>query len=411
VAAEIALAAVLLVAAGLLVNSFMRLLNRDLNFEPDGLASFKYVVARGDFATQVGFDGLLPVFELTTLPAEAIARVHERLRAVPGIEAVGGMTYQPVNSFIIPRFPAWPVEAETDVGRRPDPRIVAGFLVTPDFFRTMRTPVLRGREVIDADSRASPPVVVINRAAERLFFPGRSALGRRIVVELAAGAPAREVVGVVADVPIRRKVLEPEPVIYLPSRQMPAVFRGGGPNFFGEMTFVLRHSVDAGAVLAAARQAVAEVDPARPIVDVGVVTRALNARLPELGNYVGAVGGFGAIALLLAAIGVYGVMAFAVAARTRELGIRRALGAGAGEVAVVIGRRAVVLIGIGLAGGLAIAAGLTGFIESQLIGVAPTDPATFAAAAMLLAGVALLACVPPTRRAIAVDPAYVLRSE
>ena len=411
VAVQLAMAMVLLAGAGLLVNSFLRLANRTLNFEPDNLASFQFVVEGQDFARRVGFDGVLPVFELSPLPADAIARVHERLRAVPGIDAVGGMTYQPVNSFIIPRFPAWPAGSAGGSGMPAREPNVSGFLVTPGFFAAMRTPILEGREVSETDTRTAPGVVVINQSAARHFFPGRSAVGQRLVVELARGAPAREVIGIVADVPPRRKVLDPEPVIYLPSRQMPAIFRGGGANFFGIMTFVVRHSGDEAAMVDAARRAVAEVEPARPLVEVGVVRRALDARLPELSTYVSAVVGFGIVAMLLAAIGVYGVTAYAVSMRTRELGIRRALGAGARQVVTATAARTASLITVGLTAGLLTAAVLTPLIESQLVGVAPTDPMTFAAAAALLAVVAGAACVGPTRRALSVDPASVLRSE
>jgi ABC-type antimicrobial peptide transport system permease subunit len=177
------------------------------------------------------------------------------------------------------------------------------------------------------------------------------------------------------------------------------------------MTFVLRHSIDEAELMAAARQAMADADPSRPLVNPGVVERSLTARLPELRNYVSAVGAFGIAALLLAAMGVYGVTAFAVAARMREMGIRRALGAGSLEVISAIGRRAAVLIVVGVIAGVSCAAGLTRFIASQLWGVAPTDPVTFAAAAATLALVAAAACIGPTRRALAVDPASVLRSE
>ncbi len=410
VAGQMAMALVLLVVAGLFLNSLVHLLRRELNFDPEGLASFQVVVEPREFVTRKGFDGLLPTFELTPLAAETIARIHDRLRAVPGIESVGGMTHQPVNSLVIPRFAVWPAPAHAEPRRQPSSRTVAGFLVTPDFFATMRTPVLRGREVSDGDGRTAPPVVVINQVAERLLFPGRSALGERLVVDLYAGAPAREVIGVVADVPTRRR-LDPEPIVYLPSRQTPAVFRGGGANFFGLMTFVVRHTGDEAAVIEAARRAVHEVDPARPVVDVGVVRRWLDGRLAELSSYVGALAGFGVVALILASMGVYGVTSFGVATRTREVGIRRALGADTRAIVAALGWRSVKLLLAGLLCGLVIAFVITRFIASQLVDVSAKDPMTFALAAAVLTAVGLVACLIPTRRALAVDPAAVLKND
>lgn len=409
VAAEVALAVLMLVGAGLLGHSFSAIVGRPLGFDPDRLGSFQYVVANDEFAKRTGADGVLPVFSLSTLPADAIARVHARLREVPGIESIGGMTNQPVNSLITPRFPVRPVAGGASAAE--DSRTVAGYLVTPEFFATMRTPILRGREVVDGDTTLAPPVVVINEAAASLLFPGRDAIAEQLVVEFSADAPAREVVGVVADIPVIRRVLAPEPIVYIPSRQMPAIFRGGGTNFFGVMTFVYRYSGDETAVLAAARRAVAEVDARRPLVDPGVVTRALHARVPELATYVGAVSLTSLAAMLLAAIGVYGVTAFAVSTRAREIAIRQALGADRRAVLTVIGRHSLWLVCIGIVIGVASSIAVTPLIGSQLIGVEPGDPLTLVSAALLIAIVAAAACVLPARRALAVPPSVVLRAE
>jgi ABC-type antimicrobial peptide transport system permease subunit len=174
---------------------------------------------------------------------------------------------------------------------------------------------------------------------------------------------------------------------------------------------MLRPSGDPAAITATARRAVADLDPAHPLVDFGVVTRALDARMPELARYVATVSAFGVVALLLAAIGVYGVTAFAVAARTTEIGVRRALGAGTRDILMAAGARIVLLGIVGIAIGLALAAGTTRLIASQLVGVDAIDPATFLGVAMLMAAAALLACAAPLRRTLHVDPASVLRSE
>jgi predicted permease len=405
-----AMAMVLLVVAGLFVNSLARVLGRDLGFQPEGLTSFQLVVEPREFVKRVGSEGFLGLFELTPLAADTIDRVHRRLREVPGIERVGGLTYQPVNSLVLPRLPVSPVPGSRAANGQASSLPIVTFIITPDVFAAMRTPILRGREVSDADADTAPPVVVINASAERLLFPGTDAVGERLIVDLHANAPAREVIGVVADVPTRRR-LEADPIIYLPSRQTPATFRGGGANFFGHMTFVVRYSGDESAVIEAARRAVAEIEPGRPLVDVGVVRRWLDGRMAELLNYVAAILSFGLLAVALAAMGVYGITSFAVAARTREIGIRRALGADAGAVIAVVGWRSIKLTLIGLAAGLAIASGVTRFLTSQIVAVSVTDPLTFAAAAVLLAVTAVAACLVPTRRALSVEPARVLRND
>jgi putative ABC transport system permease protein len=410
VAGQIAMALVLLVVAGLFVNMLVRTLGRDLNIEPDGLASFQIVVEPREFVKRTGSAGFLGVFELSPLAAETIDRVHRRLRMIPGIERVGGLTYQPVNSLVLPRLQVWPAPASTGSTDRVVSRGIATFLVTPDVFAALRTPIRRGREVSDADSGTAPPVVVINESAERLLFPGRQAVGARLMVDLHPNAPAREVVGVVADVPTRRR-LDVEPIVYLPSRQMPATFHGGGANFFGHMTFVARHSGDDAALIAAARRAIADVEPGRPLVEAGIVRRWLDGRIAELSNYVAAILAFGLVAAVLASMGVYGITSFAVAARTREIGIRRALGADARAVIAVVGWRSLRLTLAGLSAGLVIALGATRFVSSQLVGVSATDPVTFAAAGALLAAIGLAACLIPARRALSVEPATVLRND
>lgn len=410
VACQIAMAMVLLVVAGLFVNSLVRVLGRDLGFQPAGLASFQVIVEPHEFVKRIGSDGFLGVFELTPLAADTIDRVHRRLREVPGIERVGGLTYQPVNSLVLPRLPVSPVPVPGGSSRHSSSLPIVTFIVTPDVFAALRTPILRGREVSDADADTAPPVVVLNESAERLLFPGKQAVGERLVVDLHPNAPVREVIGVVADVPTRRR-LEADPIIYLPSRQTPATFRGGGANFFGHMTFVVRYAGDESAVVEAARRAVAEIEPGRPLVEVGVVRRWLDGRMAELSNYVLAILAFGLLAGALAAMGVYGITSFAVAARTREIGIRRALGADARAVIAAVGWRSIQLTLIGLVVGLAMALGVTRFLTSQIVGVSVTDPVTFAAAAVLLTAIGFVACLIPTRRALSVEPASVLRND
>jgi putative ABC transport system permease protein len=405
-ATQIAFALVLLVVAGLLSKSFLRLSGRDINMDPSGLLTFEYTVPAGTYAKQIGDVRGLPYFELNSQAWLTIERVSERLRRLPGTVSVGGISYPPVNSLVLPT-----VAVIAGDGEPRDAQQVAHFLVTPNFFATMRTPIARGRDFDDRDTPLSPAVVVVNESMARRFWPGENALGKRVKLDDGPNERDREVIGVVRDIPTRLNQVIPEPVVYTSYTQQPSTYAGRAIGTFGHLTFVVRYDGDAAAMLSAARRAASEVDPNRPIVSVGTVERHLTARRRESRNYVLALAAFALTATLLSAIGVYGITAHAVGERTREIGIRRALGAGTREIASLVGRRVVPLIAAGLVAGLAGALVLTRWMSSQLWEVAPTDPATYAAVALLLAVVALLACLSPTRRAIAVNPTVVLRCE
>lgn len=413
VVAQIAIATVLLVGGGLLSKSFIRLASRDLGVDVSRTLSFKYVMEPRHYTRALGQDEGVPSFEIADHAPDTLARIYRRLQSVPGVESVAGSSFPPINSFTVPRFPVTPLDGDAGRGAASSTNetTTVYFLVSPGYFAAMRTPIVRGREFHASDDREARPVAVVNETAARLLWPGADAVGRRLAVDIGPDVPPVEIVGVVQDIPTRRREQAVDPIVYGTFLQTPAVFRGRGVTMFGRMTFVLRHTGDATAVLAAARRAVAEIDPERPLVDVGVVERHLYAQMPELRNYVAAVGAFGVTAMLLAAIGVYGVAAFTVAVRLRELCIRRALGAGPWEVVRLVTRRAMVLVVLGLALGLVAARGLVRLVESDLWRVAPTDPATFATAGALLATAAAVACAGPLRRALAADPATVLRRE
>jgi len=177
------------------------------------------------------------------------------------------------------------------------------------------------------------------------------------------------------------------------------------------MQFMIRPTGDPMAIVPAVRKAIAEIDPGRPLVDVSTTASHLRAGTGRFRSFVWLVTAFAAVAMLLAAIGTYGVMAYTVEQRRREIGIRRALGAGRREIVAIVGRRAIAFVAIGLAGGLAGALALTRLIESQLWDVTPTDPLTFVAVSVLLVAIAAIACVIPARRALSVDPTVALRTD
>jgi predicted permease len=284
------------------------------------------------------------------------------------------------------------------------------FLVTPNFFPTMRTPIVHGRDFTDHDTAATPWTAIVNETAARRFWPGEDPIGKRFTLDTVPEEQAREVIGVVRDIPTRHA--EPaQPVIYASYLQQPSRYRGPWGGLFGQMTFMVRGTGDPLSLVPAARRAVADIDSTRPLVNISTVEQHMSAAMGKFRYFVLLVAVFACTATLLAAIGTYGVMAYAVSQRTREIGIRRALGAGTREIVLLVGRRALWLIGVGLACGLAGAWALTRLIASQLWGVTPTDPATFVGVSLLLVGVALGACAVPARRALAVDPTIALRSE
>lgn len=403
----------MLVGGGLLSKSFILMASRDLGVDTSRTLSFEYAMAPNDYARALRDDAAgRPTFEIADRGPDTLARIHRRLQSVPGVESVAGSSFPPINSFTVPRFPVTPLaddDGPADASAASATTVY--FLVSPGYFAAMRTPILRGREFRTSDDRNAPPVAVVNETAARLLWAEVEAVGRRLVLDMGPGVPPVEIVGVVKDIPTRRREQTAEPIVYGTFLQTPAVFHGRGVTMFGRTTFVLRHTGDTTTVLAAARRAVMEIDPERPLVDVGVVERHLHAQIPELRNYVASVGAFAVMAMLLAAMGVYGVAAFTVAVRLRELCLRRALGAGPLDIVWLVAWRAVVLVVPGLALGLAVARGLARLVQSELWSVAPSDPATFAIAAALLAIAAAVACAGPLRRALSADPAAELRRE
>ena len=200
-------------------------------------------------------------------------------------------------------------------------------------------------------------------------------------------------------------------MVYASFLQQPTRYRAPWAGLPGSMTFLLRASGNPAALIPAARRAVAEIEPNRPLASVSTVDSNLRTGRAKFRYSVVLVGVFAAMATLLAAIGTYGVMSYTVSQRTREIGIRRAMGAGPREIIAFVGRRALILIAVGVAGGIAGALALTHLIASQLWGLRPTDPATFAVVSVVLAGVGVIACIGPVRRAIRVDPTIALRAE
>ena len=380
--AEVALAVVVVVGAGLLVQSLARLLHQDPGFEPEGLLAAN-----------------LELFHIED-PSRRSAALQEILTSVarvPGLEAVGaGSGLPPQNAQRATGF-----ELE---GRPPEPSGLSGYFlgVTPGYFQALRTPVLRGRAFTAEDSESAPPVVIVSRGLAGRFFPGEDPVGRRLRLIGPEQSPVwRTIVGVAEDVRYSGLDDPTESAIYTPFAQTPFLWS----------YLMVRTSLPPRSVAGALRAAVAAVDPrlvparvepVRELVSASVAGRLFHTRL---------LGSFALLALVLAGVGIYGVAAYAVGRRRREIGVRMALGARRGDVLrLVVGRHvrlALFGVGLGLAGAVAFARALRGL----LYGVGATDPATLAGVAALLGAVAAAAAYLPARRAAGLDPAAALRSE
>ncbi len=400
VVAEFALALVLLVGAALIVQSFWRLQRVELGFDPQSVLTARL------WLPQPNLPETGPYF---THPARVAfyRRVIERIAALPGVTSVGGVANLPLGgsrgrmSFFIDGR-----SIETD-----DTQTAQATLVTPGYFETLRIPLVAGRLFSEHDDDHAPFAVVVSDSFARRFFPHEDAVGKRIAqgrrVQTGSGpaqAPSRvflTIIGVVRDVKTDRLELDPEPIVYRSVLQLSNL----------NLTLVVRASGDPAALTDAIRRDVHAVDPNEPVYGVRTLESVVAAALGERRFTMSLLVLFAATALVLSAIGIYGVMAYLVSQRTHEIGIRVALGAAPGDVLRLVLEQGVRLAACGVAAGLAGAFAVTRVIGTLLYGVSPRDPATFIALSAVLTTVALFACYVPARRATRVDPITALRYE
>ncbi|HEY4229465.1 MAG TPA: ABC transporter permease [Thermoanaerobaculia bacterium] len=383
VVAEVALALMLMVGAALLVRSLAKLRGVDPGFDPRnvllGLVSIP--------------DARYPNPESRTAFFE---RVLERVRALPGVKAAGAMNTVPLTDGGSTQPVAIEGAPAATLAEQPE---VAVRSLMPGTLGALKIPLRRGRDITSADSEKSSPVVLISEAMARRFWPGQDALGKRLTLTFFPGV-VREVVGVVADVKLRGVALvEPISAIYVPEAQISR----------GWLTLVVRTAVEPRSLASAVTAAVQAIDPEQPVTDIETMEQHAGDALTHTRFTMLLLAAFAALALLLSAVGIYSVLAYAVRRRTREIGIRMALGAQRSDVIrLVVGqgmRPALLGLGIGIAGSLVFGRALS----SLVFGVSPSDPATFASVAALLATVALLACALPARRATRVEPTEALQ--
>jgi putative ABC transport system permease protein len=384
VAFEMAISLVLLVGAGLMMRSVVKLLEVRPGFDPHNVLSVSLSLprARYDNAQKV---------------SDFVAQLQERVGAQPGVRSVGAVDLLPMagsgqtTTFVVEGKPAPARGSEPEANYR---------VATPTYFSTLGIPVQKGRAFTAHDKADSPPVALINETMAREFFPGEDPVGRRLL-DPDGQNPPTEIVGVVGDVKHWGLDDKPESFLYLPHAQV-------GGRF---ITLVARTDGDPAAMATAVRREVLALDKDQPVFDVKTMEQRIAAtsaprRLPMY-----LLGVMASVALVLAAVGIYGVVAYSVTQRTHEIGIRMALGAQRRDILSLVVRQGMLMATVGVGVGLVASYFLMKVMSGMLYGVSATDPVTFSAVALLLATVALLACLVPARRATRVDPMVALRYE
>jgi predicted permease len=385
VISEIALALVLLVGGGLMIRSFLRLQSIDSGFNPRNVLTMIVSLAGSEHSTgpkrAVFFNQLL-----------------ERVENMPGVLSASAINHLPLGGdtwtigFAIEGRPASPSGQS--------PRGVYR-IVRPNYFKTMGATLFEGRDFNERDNETAPGVIIINEAMARRYWPNEEAIGKRMQVALDDTSP-RQIIGVVKDVKQSEWTAEPRPEMYLPHLQATA------PQY---MTLLVRADSDPMKMAAAVQGEVWAIDKSLPVSEIRSMEEVIAASIaPQRFNML-LLALFASIALILAAVGIYGVMSYSVTQRTHEIGIRMALGARASDVVKMIVGQAMALVAIGIGAGLVGAFLLTRLMASLLYDVSVTDPATYITISVALAGVALGACFIPARRATKVDPMVALRYE
>ncbi|HEV2802107.1 MAG TPA: ABC transporter permease [Pyrinomonadaceae bacterium] len=391
VVAEVALAMVLLVGAGLLIQSLMNLRGQYSGLQPDDVLTMRTQLSARKYREheqRVGF----------------YDQVLARVKNLPGVEAAGYTTTVPL---------VWGGGANglAIEGRADDPNV--GYnanhrQVSPDYFKAIGVAVKRGRAFDERDDERAVRVAVVNETMARQFWPGEDPVGKRFKVATPDTNPWLTIVGIVSDIRQVGMDVPPKAEMYVPYRQAE---RGVPYTLFVPRDLVVRTTVTPTELAASVRAAVREVDPNQPVANVRTLDEVLGRVTAQRRLGMNLLSAFAALGLLLAALGIYGVLSYFVVQHTREIGVRMALGAQAGDVLRLVIGRGVKLALAGIVVGLVGAFLLTRLIESLLFGVSAIDPLTFAGVTVALASVAVLACYIPARRATRVDPMVALRYE
>ena len=385
VVAEVAAAVVLLVAVGLFLRAMWRVQDVDPGFRAAGVLTARTALPS-------------PKYDAVITREQFFAKVLQDVRAVPGVRGAAYTSFLPM----VMRGGIWKV-ITPETAAPSDAQSASVRFITPEYFTTMAIPVLQGRGVETRDEQTSQFVAVVSRSLAERFWPGQDPIGRHFSVALSE----RVVVGVVGDVRVRGLERDSEPQVYLPSTQV----QDGWLTFYAPKDLVVRSSGAVAPVVAAIREAVARANPEQPVSDVRTLSDIVENETASRSVQVSALGAFAAIAVLLACLGIHGLLSFVVASRTQEIGVRMAFGATPGLVIGLVLGRTALMAGVGVAIGLGVALAVSRSVEALLAGVSPADGATFAVAALVAFAMALVGSVLPARRAVSVDPLAAIRVE
>jgi predicted permease len=380
---QVSLSLLLLVGAGLFLRTLSNLRTAEIGFNPERILLFDLNPPRSRYPSQLR----VPLYQ----------QIAEKLAALPGVQSAT-LSENPLlansmdNDCYRPTGRA-PGSGNQDMAWRN--RVGSGF------FETLGIPILHGRTFTNRDNQHAPKVAIVNQRMAKSFFPNTNPVGKTMIVCEASATPI-EIVGVTADAKYNSIREEVPPTVYFPYMQ---------DNDAGAMTFELKTAASTASIVSEAREALRAIDKDLPMLEVRTQTQQIDAILSSERVFATLTTGFGVLALILASIGIYGIMAYTVSRRTNEIGIRMALGARSTAVLSMVLRETLLLGLIGVVAGLAAAAALTRLTTSMLYGLKSTDPLTFGGAALLLIVIALAAGFTPAQRAARVDPMHALRHE
>jgi len=387
VVSEVALALVILVTAGLLIRSFASLVSVDPGFAQSNIAVLQ-IFAYGQR------------YQTTEQRVAFFEQALERMRAVPGVEKVGIVTAMPFMPANINIQGGFRVEGRPAPPEREQP-VTSLTVASPDYFPAMRIPLRQGRLFTDNDHAQGPLVAIINDLMADRFWPGSSPIDQRVTVNWQGRWRTMQVVGVVGRLRHDGLDSDPRPEVFIPFSQLP----------YGSMTFVVRTATDAASLIPTLKQRIWDVDPTLPMYETSTIEALVSQTLAPRRFITGLLGILAGLAFVLATIGIDGIVSFATAQRTREIGVRVVVGGSTRDILRLVFSEGAMRVGVGVLVGLAGSLAATRVVASLLYKISPTDPLTLVATTALLTVVALLACYWPARRATRVDPLVALRSD
>ncbi|HXT32854.1 MAG TPA: ABC transporter permease [Vicinamibacterales bacterium] len=386
VVAEVIASVVLLIATGLLVRTLWTIQSTDPGFRADAVLTLRT-------------DLPLPKYAVTARRTEFYTHVFEQVRALPGVSSASAISFLPM----VMRGGVWPVGLPGEPADRRAGHTASLRFVAPGFFKTLDVPLRSGRDVADGDTATAQMVAVVSESFAARYWPGQDAIGRHFGFAFAD----RTIVGVVGDIRVRGLESTSEPQVYLPYAQQP----DNSLVFYLPKDIVIRASTPLDQLVPAIRAIVHTADPQQPISDVRPMKEIVDAETASRGLQVRVLAGFAMVAFLLAAIGIHGVLSFAVSQRTAEIGVRIALGAQRRDILTMIARQGGALVAMGLLPGLLLASLAGRSLQALLVGVTPIDPLTFGAVTTLVILMAAAGTLLPAFRAVRIDPIRAIRAD